>query len=165
MPTINQILRDSKHINFKSLSPEETIKAAKNYTKKYAPSCPEIAAAERWTKVTHGMTSFYSNENFVKQVASAALSTSDRISFRLGVSIIKPFLNNPEGVIVEGVCIQLDNKTREKLRKQFINLAQQLNLPEIVRELKENTASFFIQTGITASKKNSNLEKTMVCHR
>ena len=156
-PVIDQILKDSKHIDFKALSPEETIETAKNYTRKYTLSYPEIAAANNWAKTTHAFLAHSpSNENFIKKIASTALSTPDHVSFKLGLSVIQPFLDTPEEVIIKNIHIQLDKKTREKLREQFTNRAQKLKLPEIVERLKEK-----VPASIITSKKHSYIRKTI----
>ena len=152
MPTINQIISDSKFIDFESMSPEETIEAAKNYAVIYTPSVLEEQAAFEFTSKIKHLWHNGSTKNYVELLASTALSSSNPFIFEaFGKSIIRPFINNPEGVTLRGEHIQFDEKTRNNFRDQFAARAGQLGLYDIASEMNENKAEMLTSATVSAS--------------
>ncbi|MFH1158926.1 MAG: hypothetical protein V1721_08660 [Pseudomonadota bacterium] len=134
---VNQIIRDSQFKDFKSMSPEETIEAAKNYAVTCTPSALEAQAALEFSfEIKHASKSKGSVKSHVELLASTALSSSSPFIFEtFGVSIIKPFLLISDGATLRGEHIAFDRETREKFCDKFIERAHQLGLHEIAAEL------------------------------
>lgn len=148
--TVNRIIRDSRHIDFKSMSPEETIRAAEKYAKKYTPSQAELDEVNDFLQRIPTSELALSGEYDIQPtkkchlelLASSALTTPGRFSFQIGLSLFLPFLDD-KGATLEGERIRFDRKTREKFRAEFIERARHFGLEDIAAELEENKADMF----------------------
>lgn len=70
-------------------------------------------------------------------LAETALKTDHAFAFQVGLTIFRPFLH-PAGVEINGVTFKLDENKRAELETQFEAKAQNLGVPSLIREWKEN---------------------------
>lgn len=120
-PMLNQIIKDSEHIDFKSLSFEETIQKAKDYADKFTPT-------EETFSVFNGLRGsiisswFLGKKWTIKHNARRAFRRGARknspLATEVGASLIRPFLS-PEGAVFKGKLIKFSPKEQEKLQKRL----------------------------------------------
>jgi len=159
-PTINQIISDSKFIDFKSMSSDEIIKAAESYAGTYTPSVLETYAALNFASKIKHLGHNESTKKYVELLTSTALSSSSFIFETFGMSIIRPFINNPEGVTLKGEHIQFDEKTCDQFRDQFAARAGKLGLHDIVAELEGNKADMSLSIPVPFTAPTSHSSST-----
>jgi hypothetical protein len=139
---LNQIVEDSKTIDFSKLTPEETIQAAEKYARTYAPSEDDL---EQSMSAYKGKSfKLYSgapigNIANIEKFISTALATSNSFVFQIGAQAFEPFLH-PEGFTFKGIEIALPKEKREELRDALAEKAKEFKLFKLMEKILENKA-------------------------
>lgn len=132
-PVIDRIIQDSKTIDFKALSPEETAVLASQYARNYFPSeddLEEVAEdGRRYSEMILEVLSDPEKHHKFPNVVLSALSFSHTLSFQVAARAFQPFLQ-AEGAELEGKKIVLPDDIREQSQSIILDRAKRFDMQE-----------------------------------
>ena len=103
VPMINRIIEDSnkQQIDFISMTPEQVLKAAEDYAKKYTLIETEKKDAHEFAiKAIPSSERDESIDTYMTSMVRTALSSSPFILREFGMPIFRAFINKPEGAVL-----------------------------------------------------------------
>jgi hypothetical protein len=131
-PVTAQILADSKDGRFNKLTPAETVAAVENYVEKYRAT-PEQIKEARQAFVNY--KPFAPLAERLELIATTCLGKPDGFSFRLGATIVNPFLHS-EGADHEGEYSAHHIKLPARLREAFMGLTEAKGIQTELQSLR-----------------------------
>jgi hypothetical protein len=136
-PVIDKIIKDSKAIDFKLLSPEETAKLASRYARENHPEYDAIrrACIERSQyKYLQSALQYPSSHNDIPRLLAATVLASEHsLSFYIGARFFQPFLQ-AEGTYWADKKIILPDSLREELHANITERAKYFNLQSSLQD-------------------------------
>jgi hypothetical protein len=132
-PVIDRIIQDSKSIDFKALSPEETAGLASQYARNYFPSEDDledvVEDGRRYSGMILEALGDPEKHHKLPNVILSALSFSHALSFQVAAKAFQPFLN-PEGADLDDKKIVLPDDIREQAQSIILDRAKRFDMQE-----------------------------------
>jgi hypothetical protein len=132
-PVIDRIIQDSKTIDFKALSPEETAALASQYARNYFPSEDDLEVVaedgRRYSEMILEALSDPEKHPKLPNVVLSALSFSHALSFQVAARALQPFLNM-DGAELEGKKVVLPDDICEQSQSIILDRAKRFDMQE-----------------------------------
>jgi hypothetical protein len=129
---IDKIIQDSKTIDFKALTPEDTANLATKYAEENYPEDTDIdfvyAAHDLYFKdILASLNNPKEHKKIPELLAGTVLSSIHPLTFYIGAKLFQPFLQ-AEGSYSEGKKITLPKSIRQEAQTQILERAAHFNL-------------------------------------
>lgn len=138
---IDQIIEDSKNIDFKKLSPQQTAEMARKYADSALPARQIKASIKEMNGVVLSLIGRYVSPGwYARKIAQSCLATSDKFTFEIGLRIFKPFLS-AEGANINGKTISFSDEKRAQYKHALRAHADKIGCRDIFNKIAERQES------------------------